>query len=157
MKHFHIHFVCTGNVYRSRLAETYLRSKQVSNVEVSSSGIKAAENQYGPIVWYASRLITRGKLVPHMKPSWTQTSPEILNTADIVIFMADEHHAYAKTNFNFNKTSYEIWNIGDLKDAGFTDDKIGTEFDMQRILHTEKIFAEIKKKVDELVTRLKKN
>ena len=34
-----IHFICTGNIYRSRLAEAYCASKRVAGLCVLSSGI----------------------------------------------------------------------------------------------------------------------
>jgi protein-tyrosine-phosphatase len=36
-----VHFVCTGNLYRSRMAEAYLRSKAIPGLEVTSSGVLA--------------------------------------------------------------------------------------------------------------------
>lgn len=153
MKHVHVHFVCTGNVYRSRLAEAYLRSKQLPNIEVSSSGIQASENTHGPITWYAARIARRHNLIPHLKLVWTQTSPKLLNNADIVVFMTSEHHAYAKTHFDFGKTSYEIWNIADLDKANFFRSK--DDSDLMRIEHTEEVFMQIKQKVDKLATKLR--
>ena len=103
MKKVHIHFVCTGNAYRSRLAEAYLKSKNLPNIIVSSSGI-VAEQHYegnGPISWYAMRLMKRHHLIPHMKPQSTQTASHHLNAADIVIFMTDEQYAYAKLKFQY--------------------------------------------------------
>lgn len=154
MKRYHVHFVCTGNAYRSRLAEAYLRSKKLPNVEVSSSGIRAKEfyHENGPISWYAARLIKRHDLIPHTKRDSTQTTPDHLSAADIVIFMTDVHFQYAKSKFNYNKNSYEIWNIGDIDDAEF----FGTERDSDemRIAHSEKTFEQIKEHVDRLIKKL---
>ena len=42
-KEIHVHFVCTGNAYRSRLAEAYLKAKQLPWLRISfernSSGV----------------------------------------------------------------------------------------------------------------------
>ena len=152
MKSIHIHFVCTGNVYRSRLAEAYLRSKQLPNIGVSSSGIKATDNSFGPITWFAARIARRHNLIPHLKLMWTQTTPKILNDSTVVIFMTGVHHQFAKAHFHYNKTTYEIWNIADLDKAKFFHAE--NDSDLMRIEHTEKVFAEIKKKVDGLARRL---
>ena len=40
-----IHFVCTGNVYRSRLAEAYCASVCDAAIQVESSGIAAGMNE----------------------------------------------------------------------------------------------------------------
>ncbi len=101
-KRIHVHFVCTGNVYRSRLAEAYLRSKKLPNVDTSSSGIKAQEGRNGPITWYAS-IIKRNQLVEHLKNYWTQTTPQMLYEADIVVFMTDEQYHYAKNTFSLQE------------------------------------------------------
>jgi protein-tyrosine-phosphatase len=50
-----IHFICTGNIYRSRLAETYCASKGVPGLFVSSSGIGTKLNRGIPIASYAAR------------------------------------------------------------------------------------------------------
>jgi len=151
MKTVHVHFVCTGNYYRSRLAEAYLKSKMLPDIKVSSSGIQAKKYyvENGPISWYAARLIKRHKLIPHTKPMSTQTTPKRLNTADIVVFMTDKQYEYAKSTFKYQKNSFEIWHIGDINEAGFFNTERDSE--MMRIEHTEKTFSEITKKVDDLV------
>ncbi len=154
VKKYHVHFVCTGNYYRSRLAEAYLRSKKLPNIRVSSSGIQAKEFYYknGPISWYAARLIKRHNLIPHTKRDSTQTTSKRLNEADIVVFMTEKQYMYAKIKFNYGKNSFEIWNIGDIDDADF----FGTErdSDLMRIEHSEKTFEKIKENVAKLAKRL---
>lgn len=157
MKSFHIHFVCTGNVYRSRLAEAYLRSKQLPDIEVSSSGTQAEEDAHGPISRTSARLANYHHLLLYLKPNWTQTSRKILDKADLVIFMTSEQYAYTKTNFGFGNGRYEVWNIQDLTEEILHNDDVGPEHDLKWTQRTEKAFAEIKNKVDDLCTRLQKN
>ena len=152
MKSIHVHFVCTGNVYRSRLAEAYLLSKQLPNIKVSSSGLEATVNKHGPISWYAARLAKRHDLIPQLKHSWTQTTSEIFTNTDMVIFMTDRQHEYAKEKFQFNKELFEIWHIEDLNKADFFGTKDDT--DLRRIEYSEKTFEQIKQKVDKLAERL---
>lgn len=155
MKTFHVHFVCSGNAYRSRLAEAYLRSKKLPNITVSSSGIEAKKHysENGPITWYAMRLLKRHDLIPHAKPMSTQTTSRHLSNADIVIFMTDEQHKFAKEKLKFDKNSFEIWHIDDIDDADFFGTKDDT--DLRHIEHSELTFTEIKKKVDELASKIK--
>jgi len=55
-KKIKIHFVCRGNVYRSVLAEGYLKSKKIKNLEVTSSGINVLERK-GEIVYPWAKII----------------------------------------------------------------------------------------------------
>ena len=140
-----IHFVCSGNVYRSRLAETYLNSKELSNIRVISSGINASENNNRPISWLTQRLYEVYKLVPFQKSNWAQTSKLLLDSADLTIFFADEYYQYCVNNFGYNSTNFEIWEIEDL-DGNIKDH-------MEKIKKTEETFENIRQKVDDLVER----
>lgn len=142
----HVHFVCTGNTFRSRLAESYLKSKKIKGLEVSSSGVAARDNMNGPITWYAARLIKKYNLIPYTKHSWTHTSTRQLKQADLVIFMDDSHHKHSVEKLHF-VGEHAIWKIPDLGDVGFTD-TINNE--QEAISATEKIFSLIKNKVDAL-------
>ncbi len=86
-----IHIVCTGNIYRSRLAEAYLKAKQLPYLSFSSSGteVTLASKENGPISWYAMRLMSKYHLIPFMSFFSQQTTVQLLRQADIVIFM---HH-----------------------------------------------------------------
>ncbi len=154
MKSIHVHFVCTGNAYRSRLAEAYLKSKKFPDIEVSSSGVEERKHRLrnGPITWYAGRLLKRHNLIPHAKFMSTQTTRKLLDRADIVIFMTDIQHHIAKSKFKFNKGVFEIWNIGDIDNADFY--RTEKDTDMMRIEHSEKTFEQIKNKVDTLAKRI---
>src|SRR5579884_1222753 len=113
----HIHFVCRGNAYRSRLAEAYLRSQQLPGVIVSSSGIEAASHAHtvnGPIAWVAQRIIQRNGLVPFMSFLPIQTTPELLNSADLVIFMEEAHEIYAREQFGYTGERFQVWHIPDI-------------------------------------------
>ncbi len=144
-----IHFVCTSNTYRSRLASTYLRSRKIPGVEVFSSGVIAKENPNGPITWYAERIIDNGELVEFMSPMWTQTTIELLNEADKIIFMEEFHLEYCKEHFGFKADNYEVWNVKDMTPS----DSEHSEVD--QIKMSEDTFKELKLKVDNLIKELK--
>ena len=91
-----VHFVCTSNTFRSRLAEVYLRSKKIPNIKVSSSGVTANENPNGPITWYAARLVKKHSLIPFLPQAWTQSTPKLFKEADIIVFMDEKHHLHSK-------------------------------------------------------------
>lgn len=52
-----VEFVCSGNTFRSRTAEAYLKSKGVAGIVVSSSGPTANLDLNGPISWWGQRII----------------------------------------------------------------------------------------------------
>lgn len=138
-----IHFVCLGNIYRSRLAEAYLNSKQLPNVEVISSGIKATENEKAPISWLTQRLFKMFHLEPYQSSFWTQTSKELLSLGDLTIFFDQDYYRDSVEKYGFNSVNYEIWEIADL-------DKSIPEH-LEKMRATEETFEVIKAKVDELI------
>ncbi|OGG01380.1 hypothetical protein A2Z33_02430 [Candidatus Gottesmanbacteria bacterium RBG_16_52_11] len=146
-----IHFVCTGNTYRSRLAEAYLNSKKVPGVTATSSGVEAYQNNNGPIVWYSQRIAKRYGLIPFMKPGWTQTTPGHFISADIIVFMYPKHLEKSRAMFGFDSDNRLVWEIPDLSDQGFTSVTDDPDSDLQRIFATEETFTEIRKRVDDLV------
>lgn len=140
-----IHFVCLGNNYRSRSAETYLNSKKLPNVTVISSGISASENKNRPVSWLTQRLYEVYKLVPFQKSNWTQTSKILLDSADLTIFFDNKYHQYCVDNFGFSSTNFEIWEITDLG--------VNVKEHIEKIRKTEETFEKIKQKVDGLIER----
>jgi protein-tyrosine-phosphatase/8-oxo-dGTP pyrophosphatase MutT (NUDIX family) len=110
-----IHFVCRGNVWRSRLAEAYAKSLQHDNWDVTSSGIDAdlfPNRQLGPWAKIAER--------QHSLTSWfsdrsIQTTSELLQAQDIIVFMRGDVYADAQQRYEFNPAKSLTW---DIKDRG---------------------------------------
>lgn len=152
----HIHFVCSGNAYRSRLAEVYLKSKKLPNVTVSSSGTEADKYHLnnGTICWYAMRLIRNHKLIPYMKPNHETTTKQSLAQANLVIFLGKSNYEFAQKNLGYHVTNYQIWEVVDLDSFGFTKNKLSLEDDIGRMKASEKTFDMIRQKVDELITNI---
>lgn len=141
-----IHFVCTGNVFRSRLAESYLNSKKIPNIKISSSGILAMEDKNGPITWYAQRIIEEQKLVQGEKLIWTQTTKEILEAQDLVIFMQKMHYDTCVAKFGFKGKNYEIWDVTDVDGNLIPNDN-------ETIQRSELMFTKIKANIEDLIAR----
>ena len=89
-----IHFVCTGNIYRSRLAEAYCNSRRVPGIDVLSSGIKAGLEQDVPISPYAADVLTRFGLERYAAARWQRTSAELVRASDVLVFMESEHRRF---------------------------------------------------------------
>lgn len=142
-----VHFVCLGNVYRSRLAEAYLNSKNLTDVEVISSGIDAANNGNKPISWLTQRLFEIYKLIPFQKPNWTQTTKKLLDSANLTIFFDKKYYQYCVDKLKFHSNNFEIWKIADL-DGSIQDHA-------EKIRVTEEAFKIIQQKVNNLIKRKK--
>jgi protein-tyrosine-phosphatase len=81
-----IHFICTGNIYRSRLAEAYCASKGVSGLCVLSSGIGTKLNRALAIAPYAARVLRERGLEHFAAPSWQQTTAALVRASDVLVF-----------------------------------------------------------------------
>lgn len=154
----HVHFVCSGNSYRSRLAEAYLKSKLGSKeIKVSSSGIAATLHKFGngPICWYAMRLMKRNALIEFMSWQQQQTTKELLNGVDLLICMRQEHLDFCQNEMGYTG-EFEVWNIPDLNemDGFIPSTQPGLKTDINHINLTEQTFELITEKVDNLVNKI---
>lgn len=154
----HIHFVCSGNSYRSRLAEVYLKSKLIDkSILVDSSGTKAEKHRFGngPICWYAMRLMKRKELISHMSWKERQTTKEILKDVDLLICMRQAHLDFCQNELGY-AGKFEVWEIPGLNEMnGFIPStEPGIETDINHIKLTEQTYELITKKVDSLVGRV---
>jgi protein-tyrosine-phosphatase len=107
-----IHFICRGNMLRSRIAEAYLKSKLLS-CNVSSSGIEAYDyRNISASTWQQLICKTNG-LSYFVSPRSIQTSQSIIDHQDYIICMSrDVYHDTAKL-YNIDKPHVIVWNIKD--------------------------------------------
>jgi protein-tyrosine-phosphatase len=149
-----IHFICTGNSYRSRLAEAYLNGQSVPDLTAVSSGIRAERNEHGPITWYAARILDQQGLVPFMALTWRQTDAESVRAADCLVFMMEEHRAYCQTHFSLGDRPFRVWDVPDVDALMLPDGVHGLEREALIVRETERTFARIKGLVDVLIAEL---
>ena len=109
-----IHFVCTGNVYRSRLAEAYCISRCVPGIHVSSSGIAAGANGDAPISPYAVDELNKYGLLSHAAKSWQPTTAALVKMSDVLILMESEHHRFCANWIEPARQRVEVWEIEDI-------------------------------------------
>lgn len=109
-----IHFVCRGNTFRSRLAESIMKKKRRKGI--TSSGIYAKRNKNGNISTMASHLTLKHKLNKFKKYTWTQTNQLLLNRSDLVVFMSPTVFKDAEKLFDLSKVNYTVWNVPDIAD-----------------------------------------
>src|SRR5689334_20458243 len=103
-----VHFICVGNNYRSRLADTYLKSLRLPDINVISSGIEAEKNEVGTVSWYAQRIMQKSGLVQFEKPLWQQTTKNLLKSGDLTIFFTQDVYDYCRDNYGFDSKKYEV-------------------------------------------------
>ncbi|MGA8532025.1 MAG: hypothetical protein WB622_20040 [Acidobacteriaceae bacterium] len=139
-----IHFVCTGNIYRSRLAEAYCASKNLPGVHVSSSGIAAGHYDMVPISPYAADLLTRLNLDTWAAKHWQRTTAALVQASDVLVFMESEHQCFCEGWIDPTRQRIEVWGIEDIgpMPAEQIPDKV------------ERTFARIRERTDTLLRSL---
>lgn len=138
-----LHFVCTGNVFRSRLAEAYAKFllKDRADITITSSGVNAALAQDGPIAWYTLKIIEDNGLIAYMSQAWTQTTADILAKQDLIIFIQPWHLEQCQQRFDYSGKNYLVWDISDVT-PDMSDDQL--------ISFSQEQFEKIKSKVSQL-------
>lgn len=101
-------FVCTGNCFRSPLAEALAR-KIKPGLEVESAGI-AAENF---IAENAKEFLKKENALEFVKPKPDQITREAVERADLIIAMEERHKEFIEKNFKVGKTPIKVWRIED--------------------------------------------
>ena len=140
-----IHFICTGNIFRSRLAEAYCKSKGVSGLDVMSSGIQTILNGGVPIARYAADVLRAYSLERYAAPSWQQTTPALVRASDVLVFMEREHYYFCEDWVDSGRQKLETWDIPD----------VGSEVGAAEIMtKVERTFATIRRQADLLLTKL---
>jgi protein-tyrosine-phosphatase len=141
-----IHFICRGNVLRSLIADTYLKSLQLSNVVVQSSGTVADIYRESNEFFFSSSVAL---LKDHGLEAYTKSSPEQLTQAraddqDVTICMNEIvlEEARAIVSLPFNTLVWNITDIGEGTRLIQNNDRRPVE---------EIIFREIITRVDTLV------
>jgi len=93
--------------------------------------------------------------------SWRerQTTTALLNEVDYLICMNQMIADKCVNDFGYKDKTIEVWNIPDLNEMdGFIPSKTpGIQVDINNIKLTEQVYGLITQKVDDLLTRIKKN
>jgi len=138
-----VHFICTGNTYRSRLAEAWCASKGIPGLRVLSSGIRAERNKELLIQPYTAQILREHGLEGFAAPAWRQTTESLIRSGDVLVFMEREHYQFCENWIAPARQITEIWTIADVD---FVSAGIMTE--------VGRTFGIIRDRVDELLSRL---
>ena len=110
-----IHFICRGNVFRSRLAEAYARSiLNAHKYQVQSSGIEANKALNGLVDLEAVKALEKDKLLGYLSPRYHQTTQDSLDTSDYIVFMSKSLHDQANKTYDLKNKEVLIWDIPDV-------------------------------------------
>ena len=112
----YIHFICRGNVYRSRLAEAYAKSilNDESKIKVSSSGIEANRALNGDVDTDTVKALKADNRLNYLVPSWQQTTQEIIDTNDLIVFMNNTVYEDAAKLYTLPQEKCVIWHVKDV-------------------------------------------
>ncbi|UCE43454.1 MAG: hypothetical protein JSV57_03550 [Candidatus Bathyarchaeota archaeon] len=128
-------FVCSGNAYRSPVAEALLK-KVKPEIEADSAGIDPAT----PISEAAKRYLAEEKALKYLKRAPESLGEKSLDEYDLIVAMKQEHKDSVVGRCPECSEKIVVWNVDDpyFLPHGYA----------------EKIFEEIKDKITELVNSL---
>jgi protein-tyrosine-phosphatase len=141
-----VHFICRGNILRSLVAETYLKSLGLKDVSIMSSGTNVNWEDATERKYFSNtlELLDSHGIKAHVKDLPEQLTQSRVDNNDITICMnqrvIDEASVIVKLPEDIVN-----WNIIDIGEGHRT-----VESDKE--LYLEEIYKEITHKVDELVT-----
>lgn len=140
-----VHFICRGNVLRSLIAETYLRSLSIDGVDVISSGTNVNWNDPQEREYFSN---TSKVLKRHGIDSYAKLTPDQLDQSringhnDLIILM--NQRVMDEANKLVQLPSHALhWMIVDIGEGRRTNSE-------EREQYEEEIYQEITNKVDTL-------
>jgi len=145
IKVMNVHFICRGNVFRSLVAETYLKSLNIKDIDVISSGTNVDWDNPQEREYFANTasLLEKHDIKFFAKSKPDQLTQERLNSNnDTVVFMNQRVISEAKAIITLPQSTLN-WEIVDIGEGHRTDTN-------RRELYEEEIYQEIIRKVNDM-------
>lgn len=111
-----VHFVCLGNIWRSRLAEAYAKAKTAgrSDVVISSSGIDAGTYGGSSLPVHTLGAAAQFGIEEYLKTQPTQSEQQHFDTADVIVFVNTDVYEDAKRRWQLpQQADIRVWQIAD--------------------------------------------
>lgn len=111
-----IHFICRGNAFRSIIAEAYLKSLEIPDVQVLSSGTVASKYKADNLARFPKTfgLLKRHDIGAYVKDHIADDIDQAaIDRSDIIIFLDKVAYAEAARSYTFPQRTY-VWNVADL-------------------------------------------
>src|SRR5215472_14397613 len=143
-----IHFICRGNAFRSIIAEAYLNSLRIDDLNVLSSGTAAALDKARNLAHYRGtlELLAKHGIRESAKVGYgDQLTQPRLEGVDLNVCMNERVHSEALHLVIFT-ASPRIWRVADIGEPG----RILSE-ESERQFYREEAYQEIVENVDRLV------
>lgn len=146
-----VHFICRGNVFRSILAEAYLRSLKLEGIQVASSGTVADEEWARNQEYWGETLefMHEHGLSEFAKPRAHQLTSERLEGSDVVVCMNEVVRQQAEALVKL-PDDVLVWDVTDIGEPG----RLASNRD-ERLALIKTVYGEIANNVDQLVDRLR--
>lgn len=123
-------YICTGNCFRSPVAEALTRRYR-PELEVESAGVRP-----GSRIPENARDFLRGEgALEYLKPGPEPVSQRAIEEADLIVVMEPSHEDYLSQNFDIDGKEMRCW---DIKDPILPD------------VSSERAFEEIRERVEGL-------
>lgn len=142
-----VHFICRGNALRSIIAEAYLRSLELPNIDVISSGTvaKRYRTRNQPTLLTTTTMLNKHGIGKYVKVHSDQLTQDRLHDEDMTICMNQVVYAEGQEVVTFPKNTI-VWNI---VDAGEGERALAPTDN--HLKYDEVIYSDIKYEVDQLV------
>lgn len=139
-----VHFICRGNVFRSRMAEAYFRSKGYDAISSGTAAIAHAEHNrlLEPRI---QRLLERKGLGAYTRPHWVQLTQGRIDEGDIAVYMNQAVRDEAATLITLPRDE-RIWDIIDLDEV---DPVPATDEELDQFL--EKMYQKIVERTNQFI------
>jgi protein-tyrosine-phosphatase len=144
-----VHFICRGNSFRSIIAEAYLNSLRVKNLQAISSGTTAAAHkaQNLPVYTETLGLLAKNGIQEFAKAGYgDQLSQSLLAGSDIVICMNRRVYDECEPLVSLPAET-RVWSVADIGEPGRI-----AHTEAEKMLHREDAYHEIAARVSDLVS-----